>query len=188
MCCYWKVINFSTGRVTLLLHTTSLSIVFLQQHNTGCFFHEYVFRDRMYFFKLLLLLLLCRIFGFVARKTSSGMDNVCHLFAEHDPEQPASAIVNFVSKVMIGSQKNAWFQLDVLPIPPPSPAPLMDLVSPNDDITLCVTWMQTLELSLKRKDSYQRATDRERMEVGTVLLISFKIKVYVMYHVYCICM
>ncbi|XP_041957633.1 tensin-3-like [Alosa sapidissima] len=47
-----------------------------------------------------------RIFGFVARKTGSAMDNVCHLFAEHDPEQPASAIVNFVSKVMIGSQKN----------------------------------------------------------------------------------
>ncbi|KAL0966171.1 hypothetical protein UPYG_G00291870 [Umbra pygmaea] len=46
-----------------------------------------------------------KIFGFVARKTSSGKDNVCHLFAEHDPEQPASAIVNFVSKVMIGSQK-----------------------------------------------------------------------------------
>ncbi|TTG32367.1 Tensin-3 [Bagarius yarrelli] len=48
-----------------------------------------------------------KIFGFIARKTGSGMDNICHLFAEHDPEQPASAIVNFVSKVMIGSQKNA---------------------------------------------------------------------------------
>uniref|UniRef100_A0AAR2L194 Tensin 3 n=1 Tax=Pygocentrus nattereri TaxID=42514 RepID=A0AAR2L194_PYGNA len=48
-----------------------------------------------------------KIFGFVARKSGSAMDNVCHLFAEHDPEQPASAIVNFVSKVMIGSQKNA---------------------------------------------------------------------------------
>lgn len=46
-----------------------------------------------------------RIFGFVARKSMSGTENVCHLFAEHDPEQPASAIVNFVSKVMIGSLK-----------------------------------------------------------------------------------
>ncbi|KAF4070852.1 hypothetical protein AMELA_G00278310 [Ameiurus melas] len=46
-----------------------------------------------------------KIFGFVARKSGSSMENVCHLFAEHDPEQPASAIVNFVSKVMIGSQK-----------------------------------------------------------------------------------
>ncbi|KAM9530358.1 tensin-3-like [Salvelinus alpinus] len=46
-----------------------------------------------------------KIFGFVARKSMSGTENVCHLFAEHDPEQPASAIVNFVSKVMIGSLK-----------------------------------------------------------------------------------
>nr|XP_036859030.1 tensin-3 isoform X4 [Manis javanica] len=46
-----------------------------------------------------------RIFGFVARKQGSATDNMCHLFAEHDPEQPASAIVNFVSKVMIGSPK-----------------------------------------------------------------------------------
>nr|XP_057922598.1 tensin-3-like isoform X2 [Doryrhamphus excisus] len=47
-----------------------------------------------------------KIFGFVARKSGTSMDNVCHLFAEHDPEQPASAIVNFVSKVMIGSHKS----------------------------------------------------------------------------------
>ncbi|KAK5919602.1 hypothetical protein CgunFtcFv8_023478 [Champsocephalus gunnari] len=47
-----------------------------------------------------------KIFGFVARKSGTSMDNVCHLFAENDPEQPASAIVNFVSKVMIGSQKS----------------------------------------------------------------------------------
>ncbi|XP_069072250.1 tensin-3 isoform X1 [Pleurodeles waltl] len=46
-----------------------------------------------------------KVFGFVARKQGSANDNICHLFAEHDPEQPASAIVNFVSKVMIGSQK-----------------------------------------------------------------------------------
>ncbi|XP_014386013.1 PREDICTED: tensin-3 [Myotis brandtii] len=46
-----------------------------------------------------------RVFGFVARKQGSATDNVCHLFAEHDPEQPASAIVNFVSKVMIGSPR-----------------------------------------------------------------------------------
>ncbi|XP_072780330.1 tensin-3 isoform X5 [Taeniopygia guttata] len=46
-----------------------------------------------------------KVFGFIARKQGGATDNVCHLFAEHDPEQPASAIVNFVSKVMIGSQK-----------------------------------------------------------------------------------
>ena len=44
----------------------------------------------------------CRVFGFVARKQGSNTDNACHLFAELDPEQPANAIVNFVTKVMIG--------------------------------------------------------------------------------------
>ncbi|XP_065818579.1 tensin-1 isoform X8 [Labrus bergylta] len=45
-----------------------------------------------------------KLFGFVARKQGSTTDNVSHLFAEMDPDQPASAIVNFVTK-MIGSQK-----------------------------------------------------------------------------------
>ncbi|KAM9710005.1 tensin-1 isoform 5-T5 [Menidia menidia] len=45
-----------------------------------------------------------KFFGFVARKQGSTTDNVSHLFAELDPDQPASAIVNFVSK-MIASQK-----------------------------------------------------------------------------------
>ncbi|XP_055935495.1 tensin-1-like isoform X3 [Argiope bruennichi] len=43
----------------------------------------------------------CRIFGFVARKPTSQTDNQCHLFAEHDADQPASAIVHFVTKVMM---------------------------------------------------------------------------------------
>lgn len=46
-----------------------------------------------------------KIFGFVARKPGSATDNACHLFAEIDPDQPASAIVNFVTKVMIGHGK-----------------------------------------------------------------------------------
>ncbi|KAL4217472.1 Tensin-3 [Mactra antiquata] len=46
-----------------------------------------------------------RVFGFVARKQGSISDNCCHLFAELDPDQPASAIVNFVTKVMIGQGK-----------------------------------------------------------------------------------
>ncbi|ERL91797.1 hypothetical protein D910_09122 [Dendroctonus ponderosae] len=42
-----------------------------------------------------------RIFGFVARKPNvSNPDNQCHLFAELDPDQPATAIVNFVNKVL----------------------------------------------------------------------------------------
>ncbi|KAG7229709.1 hypothetical protein INR49_012504, partial [Caranx melampygus] len=39
-----------------------------------------------------------RMFGFVARRTGSATENVCHLFAEMDPEQPAVAIVNFINK------------------------------------------------------------------------------------------
>ncbi|XP_034077305.1 tensin-1 isoform X15 [Gymnodraco acuticeps] len=45
-----------------------------------------------------------KLFGFVARKQGSTTDNVSHLFAEMDPDQPANAIVNFVSK-MIAVQK-----------------------------------------------------------------------------------
>ncbi|KAL6101295.1 tns1 [Pungitius sinensis] len=45
-----------------------------------------------------------KLFGFVARKQGSTTDNVSHLFAEMDPDQPASAIVNFVLK-MIASHK-----------------------------------------------------------------------------------
>ncbi|XP_070711996.1 tensin-1 [Pempheris klunzingeri] len=41
-----------------------------------------------------------RLFGFVARKQGSTTDNVSHLFAELDPDQPASAITSFVSKMM----------------------------------------------------------------------------------------
>ncbi|KAM7104725.1 tensin-1 isoform 9-T9 [Molossus nigricans] len=44
-----------------------------------------------------------KLFGFVARKQGSTTDNACHLFAELDPKQPASAIVNFVSKVMLSA-------------------------------------------------------------------------------------
>lgn len=43
---------------------------------------------------------LARLFGFVARKQGSTTDNVSHLFAELDPDQPASAIASFVSKMM----------------------------------------------------------------------------------------
>ncbi|KAM9305254.1 tensin-1 [Gastrophryne carolinensis] len=45
-----------------------------------------------------------KLFGFVARKQGSTTDNVCHLFAEMDPKQPADAIVNFVTRVA-GLQK-----------------------------------------------------------------------------------
>ncbi|XP_056411300.1 tensin-2 isoform X3 [Hyla sarda] len=46
-----------------------------------------------------------KVFGFVARKAGTTAENVCHLFAELDPEQPASAIVNFITKVMLGTHR-----------------------------------------------------------------------------------
>lgn len=46
-----------------------------------------------------------RLFGFVARKQGSTTDNVTHLFAELEPDQPASTIVHFVSKAMLNIQK-----------------------------------------------------------------------------------
>lgn len=55
-------------------------------------------------FKFSGLIFSCRMFGFVARRTGSSTENVCHLFAEMDPEQPAVAIVNFINKVMLGPQ------------------------------------------------------------------------------------
>ncbi|XP_077459706.1 tensin-2-like isoform X2 [Stigmatopora argus] len=45
-----------------------------------------------------------KMFGFVARRTGNATENVCHLFAELDPEQPAASIVNFINKVMLGPQ------------------------------------------------------------------------------------
>ncbi|XP_037094732.1 tensin-like isoform X2 [Pollicipes pollicipes] len=51
-----------------------------------------------------------RIFGFVAKKGPSTGNNQCHLFAEYDSDQPASAIVNFVTNIMMtnnyGSRPN----------------------------------------------------------------------------------
>ncbi|CAL7950477.1 unnamed protein product [Xylocopa violacea] len=44
-----------------------------------------------------------RCFGFVARKPAHKSDNQCHVFAELEPGQPATAIVNFVNKVMMGN-------------------------------------------------------------------------------------
>uniref|UniRef100_A0A2K6GR55 Tensin-2 n=1 Tax=Propithecus coquereli TaxID=379532 RepID=A0A2K6GR55_PROCO len=46
-----------------------------------------------------------KIFGFVAKKPGSPWENVCHLFAELDPDQPAGAIVTFITKVLLGQRK-----------------------------------------------------------------------------------
>ncbi|XP_066902260.1 tensin-2 isoform X3 [Halyomorpha halys] len=46
-------------------------------------------------------------FGFVARKPGSKADNECHIFCELEAEQPATAIVNFVAKLMLSSQNKS---------------------------------------------------------------------------------
>ncbi|KAI1729708.1 phosphotyrosine-binding domain-containing protein [Ditylenchus destructor] len=53
------------------------------------------------------------MFGFVARKFNSGPasgENYCHVFAELDPDQPASAVVRFITNVMM-PQAQAKLQL-----------------------------------------------------------------------------
>ncbi|VDP04594.1 unnamed protein product [Soboliphyme baturini] len=45
------------------------------------------------------------IFGFIARKSVSTPGNACHVFAELEPKQPATAIVNFVTKVMMAPNR-----------------------------------------------------------------------------------
>jgi len=58
--------------------------------------------------RIVLFFVLARCFGFVSKKIngnnrSTQPENECHIFAEIDRSQPSTAIVNFVSKVMIGS-------------------------------------------------------------------------------------
>jgi len=53
----------------------------------------------------------CRLFGFVARKSASASDNACHLFAELDASQPATAIVSYVDKLLARQQSGIGAQL-----------------------------------------------------------------------------
>lgn len=79
--------------------------------------YSFILNVKLLYFSLIKIALLklvfmyyifSRVFGFVARKPASHTDNQCHLFAEFEPEQPASAIVNFVTKVMMtGTQQNS---------------------------------------------------------------------------------
>ncbi|KAF2363575.1 Tensin/EPS8 phosphotyrosine-binding domain [Trinorchestia longiramus] len=48
-----------------------------------------------------------RMFGFVAKKGTARNQNQCHVLAELEPEQPATAICNFVTKVMMTSANRA---------------------------------------------------------------------------------
>lgn len=104
---------FNIVVVTHILHVSSvvcvLMLVLLQHPRFTAISSMYpawtVPNLQWHFDIFLLFLFLYRIFGFVARKQGSANENTCHIFAELDPEQPASAIVNFVTKVMIGQSK-----------------------------------------------------------------------------------
>jgi len=45
-----------------------------------------------------------RMFGFVSRKPGANAGNECHLFADYEPEQPATDIVDFVHKTLVGQR------------------------------------------------------------------------------------
>ncbi|KAI6216945.1 hypothetical protein M3Y95_01250100 [Aphelenchoides besseyi] len=51
------------------------------------------------------------MFGFVARKSPSSLENSCHVFAELDPEQPASAVVRFITNVMMVQARSQQQQI-----------------------------------------------------------------------------
>ena len=74
---------------------------FSRSRNNSCFIEEFI----EFLLAMVHFVTFARLFGFVAKKQSGGNDNTCHLFAEQDPGQPASVIVNFVTKVMIGQGK-----------------------------------------------------------------------------------
>uniref|UniRef100_A0A8D1X8X3 Tensin 4 n=1 Tax=Sus scrofa TaxID=9823 RepID=A0A8D1X8X3_PIG len=46
-----------------------------------------------------------RIFGFVAKSQTESQENVCHLFAEYDPVQPASQVISLVGALLQDPEK-----------------------------------------------------------------------------------
>ncbi|XP_038610798.1 tensin-4 [Tachyglossus aculeatus] len=46
-----------------------------------------------------------RIFGFVAKSQTDAAENVCHLFAERDPVQPASLVIDCVNSLLPDLEK-----------------------------------------------------------------------------------
>ncbi|KAM8818987.1 tensin-4 [Rhynchonycteris naso] len=46
-----------------------------------------------------------RIFGFVAKSQTESQENVCHLFAEYDPLQPASQVIDLVNVLLQDAER-----------------------------------------------------------------------------------
>ncbi|CAF0833673.1 unnamed protein product [Adineta ricciae] len=105
------IVNFKVSNTGITLTDTKKKIFsrrhFPKEYVTYCGADYETDRFWTYQFSDLDMLPRAKCFGFVSKKIngakSSQPENECHIFAELDPSQPATAIVNFVSKVMIGS-------------------------------------------------------------------------------------
>ncbi|UJR22746.1 hypothetical protein I4U23_025778 [Adineta vaga] len=105
------IVNFKVSSNGITLTDTKKKIFsrrhFPKEYVTYCGADYETDRFWTYQFGDLDMLPRAKCFGFVSKKIngakSSQPENECHIFAELDPSQPSNAIVNFVSKIMIGS-------------------------------------------------------------------------------------
>lgn len=53
------------------------------------------------------------MFGFVAKGVEAGMENVCHVFAEYDPLQPCSNVIEAVQTAISKTQRQTQWKTAV---------------------------------------------------------------------------
>jgi len=106
------VVHFKVSSTGITLTDTKKKLFsrrhFPKEYVTYCGVDYETDRFWTYQFSDLEMLPKAKCFGFVSKKIngnnrSNQPENECHIFAEIDRTQPSTAIVNFVSKVMIGS-------------------------------------------------------------------------------------
>ncbi|CAF4399590.1 unnamed protein product [Rotaria socialis] len=106
------IVHFKVSNTGITLTDTKKKLFsrrhFPKEYVTYCGVDYETDRYWIYQFPDLEMLPKAKCFGFVSKKIngnnrSNQPENECHIFAEIDRTQPSTAIVNFVSKVMIGS-------------------------------------------------------------------------------------
>ncbi|CAF3943641.1 unnamed protein product, partial [Rotaria magnacalcarata] len=106
------IVHFKVSNTGITLTDTKKKLFsrrhFPKEYVTYCGVDYETDRYWIYQFPDLEMLPKAKCFGFVSKKVngtnrSNQPENECHIFAEIDRTQPSTAIVNFVSKVMIGS-------------------------------------------------------------------------------------
>ncbi|CAF1053761.1 unnamed protein product [Rotaria sordida] len=105
------VVNFKVSNTGITLTDVKKKLFsrrhFPKEYVTYCGLDYETDRLWTYQYSDLEMLPCAKCFGFVSKKINgtktSQSENECHIFVEIDPSQPATAIVNFVSKIMIGS-------------------------------------------------------------------------------------